>query len=324
MKNRKQSRPIVLVGPSWDDHSTYLEDLLLARGRAGVTRIAINDLPSKGFRWAPMEGLVLGASEIAPGSAALVRRWGTADLKGFDSRYHAFVASECRDSLIGALEVLNLRWLTEPGAMVRAELKLVQLNAARQLGIEIPATLVTNLAEEAMRFAYRYKRVIAKAVRYALVTSEPTPTMAWTQEQSAHALEELEGSPIIIQELVEPIEHLRVVVVQDQAFAASVTSQSLDWRRDLDNHDRFNRVGEDLHRALGERAVKIARHLGLGLSSQDWIRSKAGRLIFLEANPAGQWLFLDPVFDGAISLAIADALESLTATRLDPEEMEAV
>jgi glutathione synthase/RimK-type ligase-like ATP-grasp enzyme len=195
-----------------------------------------------------------------------------------------------------------------------AELKLVQLRRAQAFGLPIPPTLVTNDPVEAHEFVKRFHPVVAKPVRYGLLGATPQPLVAWTSRVDATSLGELQGPPVILQKEVAATAHLRVVTIGSQTFVARLATDSLDWREDAENHDRFQAVPDDELGGLRKHAALLARELRLGFSAQDWIETREG-VVFLEANPSGQWLFLDPAFHGRLLDAMVRELESLAGLR---------
>jgi hypothetical protein len=63
----------------------------------------------------------------------------------------------------------------------------------------------------------------------------------------------------------------------------------------------------------GEFSWDVSGKLRIGdiVVAQDWITTRDGRTVFLEANPNGQWLFMDRALGGAIGEAVAGELERL-------------
>jgi hypothetical protein len=121
----------------------------------------------------------------------------------------------------------------------------------------------------------------------------------------------LTGAPVMFQALVAARVHLRVVTVGHRLFLGSLAARELDWRAAPPNHDRFERVPGRSYPLVAQGARALARRLGLGYSSQDWIIDQSGTAWFLEANPNGQWLFLDRPHEGDITEAIASRLMEL-------------
>jgi glutathione synthase/RimK-type ligase-like ATP-grasp enzyme len=243
------------------------------------------------------------------------RRIGTPDVSDYESRFTAFVESECRAALCGGLAAQNIRWLTEPDDLQRAEFKLRQLEVARDEAVPVPPTLVTNQASEAVEFAESHGSVVVKPVRYGLVASIPPPLVVWTSRVSRDDLSQLSGSPVIMQRLVPAEAHLRVVTVGSSCYVAMLRAHELDWRTRLENHQEFRPMGDGEFLDVRTAAVRIARRLRLGFSSQDWIVAEGGGPVFLEANPSGQWLFVDDAFGGRVTEEIACRLEELAVSR---------
>jgi glutathione synthase/RimK-type ligase-like ATP-grasp enzyme len=232
--------------------------------------------------------------------------WPLVDLYAPDSR--EFVASESVDAFDGALDADCIHWLNKPEAVRRAEFKLRQLMAAKAIGIKTPATVVTNEATVAMEFAARFPRVVAKPVRYGLVSTD-APLVAWTTGITANELRDLAGPPVMLQERISAAFHVRVVTVGNNVFVATLRTRDLDWRTDLKNHGHFLPAESSVASEVADMALRLSRSLGLGFTAQDWIAPRDGAFTFLEANPNGQWLFLDPLWAGGITDTLALRLE---------------
>lgn len=305
---------VVLVGHEDDEHCDVIEKALRDRATVEVSRLSLRDLPGKGFGWSPEEGLRTHALPTRP-TAGLWRRLGSPQVESYDERFAHFVERESRDALVGALCAAGTQWVTHPATLWQAELKVVQLHCAHELGLPVPRTLVTNDSRQAREFARSY-RVVAKPVRYGLLGGTPEPLVAWTARVDAESLRDLEGPPVILQEEVPAVAHLRVVTVGDDAFVARLEADELDWREEPENHERFKAVPDREQPELRRQSLTLARELRLGFSAQDWIETSDG-LFFLEANPSGQWLFLDPAFDGRLLDAMTGLLESLAGRGRD-------
>jgi glutathione synthase/RimK-type ligase-like ATP-grasp enzyme len=306
---------VILVGHARDEHCDYLEEVLRARCRDRTVRVSLGDLPDGQFSWDVSGRLRIRDIVVdRRGCSGIWRRPGTPSAGTYRGEYADFVERECRDAFWGALMQSGISWLTNPLDIVAAELKVVQLRTAVRLGVEVPATVVTNCRREAVDFARQYGRVVVKPVRYGLVTSGPKALVAWTSAISAEELESLAGPPVIVQEQLIPREHLRVVTVGEHVFPARLPAdETVDWRSVPENHTRFQKLDlEELPR-VAKDAVALAAALHLGFSAQDWITTIDGRTVFLEANPNGQWLFIDEIHGGAIGQAVAEELERLAA-----------
>jgi glutathione synthase/RimK-type ligase-like ATP-grasp enzyme len=304
------------VGPSWDEHCDVLQEHLEKRARVEVARWSLEQMPEGHFRWQPGGPLRLGPYSLRPGRiSAMWRRVGTPDVSDYESRFAAFVESECRAAFSGGLAAQDIRWLTEPSDLQHAEFKLRQLKVARDEGVPAPPTLVTNQASDAVEFAEAHGSVVVKPIRYGLVATDPPPLVAWTSRVSRDELSQLGGPPVIIQRLVPAEAHLRVVTVGASCYVAMLRAHELDWRTRLENHQEFQPMRDDEFLEVRTAAVKIAQRLRLGFSSQDWVVAEGSGPVFLEANPSGQWLFVDDAFGGRVTKEIACRLEELAMSR---------
>lgn len=303
---------VLLVAHLGDEHADQLASVLRDRGQAALIRESRDRLPGSMFTWTPDGGLIVGVDDIGGsiGMSGLWRRpsWPTVDGYAADSQSFAF--DECVDAFDGAIGSLHVRWITPPHVLRRAELKLYQLGTARSAGLRIPHTVVTNNPQRAVEFATRIQRAVVKPVRYGLVGADAC-LVAWTSEVSVTELSELNGPPVILQERLDAALHLRAVTVGDRVFVATLETDATDWRVELENHNRFKRAAPRLAAKVAQGARTMAGALSVGFSAQDWILAQDGQLYFLEANPNGQWLFLDELWDGEITSAIAEMLESL-------------
>jgi glutathione synthase/RimK-type ligase-like ATP-grasp enzyme len=207
------------------------------------------------------------------------------------------------------MEALGIKWLTAPHVLAWAELKLVQLERARRLGVPFPDTLVTNDRERALAFAEGHPKVVVKPIRYGLVAAEEQPLVAWTSEPTRQDLEQLDGPPVILQAFVDAREHVRAVTVGARVFLSTLQTEALDWRSVTANHDRFRAVRAGEYPLVSQGALALADALGLGFSAQDWIIGRDDAPYFIEANPNGQWAFLEPAHGGAIGRALVAELE---------------
>jgi glutathione synthase/RimK-type ligase-like ATP-grasp enzyme len=235
-----------------------------------------------------------------------------------DAGVYDFCLRESRAALLGTLLgalPANARWLSQPTAVWVAEHKLFQLAIARDCGLTIPDTIVTNEAADARAAFARFGgRMIAKPVRTGYVEVDRIPHAIFTSEVSSWDLEDMQGadlSPVIYQPLVEKRCDIRVTVVGDRVFVAEIDSQSdpsalVDWRRTDDPHlpHRRGALPADVERQVRH----FMRRIGLEYGALDFVATPEGELIFLEVNPNGQWLWLDDQLAFGITNAIADWL----------------
>jgi len=116
----------------------------------------------------------------------------------------------------------------------------------------------------------------------------------------------IKRAPGIYQELVEKDYELRVTIVGAKVFPALVRTPhqgdgSVDWR-----HAHFENIFEEctLDERIADKLVAFQREAGLRFGTYDLIIDAGGQCVFLECNPAGQFLWLE----NALGLPIMDAI----------------
>jgi glutathione synthase/RimK-type ligase-like ATP-grasp enzyme len=85
------------------------------------------------------------------------------------------------------------------------------------------------------------------------------------------------------------------------------TAYKIDMRMDIANA-RITPV--QLPEEVRDRLTDLMRRLGLVYGAIDMRRTPDGRYVFLEINPAGQWLFIEERTGQTISAALARLLAS--------------
>jgi integrase len=132
-------------------------------------------------------------------------------------------------------------WVNHPDRNRLAGSKLHQLRHAREIGFRVPATLVSNNADELREFAARHAvtGIVCKPLgegRLDLSEGERlffTSRFDLTKEDD---LSDLGPEPYLFQEFVAKRYDLRVTVIGDAVFAVRIESQQsavseVDWRR---------------------------------------------------------------------------------------------
>lgn len=320
------SRNVLIVTKSTDNDSVLrVQSMLEARG-ARALRLDTDLFPTE-VRLAlrqPIGRSVLktAAGELALGDidAVWYRRADTAAAlpATLDPQLRAASRQESHATLVGMLESLRCRFIDRYETVRRAAHKPLQLELAREYGLDVPATLTTNDPEAARSFFDVCQgRMIGKLLSSFAIYDEAgrERVMYTTPMQSEHLdhLEDLSFSPMTFQEHLDKALELRVTVIGERVFAAAVDSQVLaharnDWRRES---QRLRGAWEPyaLPEAASEGLLRLARGIGLTYGAADIVVTPEGRFVFLEMNPAGEWRWLDDVFGArALSSALADAL----------------
>lgn len=216
-----------------------------------------------------------------------------------------FAYTQCRDhfqSLIQAIpNVINPRV-----AEATAEFKPLQLRAAQMVGLRIPKTIVSNRVEDIREFVAAAKtEVIFKTLSGTAFQFTGTTKFDGSHEA---ALDAAKLAPTIFQEKIDAGTHIRATMVDDVILSASIRSRKdpapLDWRLERDSEIRPCKLPDEIE----NRLRLLRQRLGLRYGAVDLILSTSGEYVFLEINPAGQFLFVEIHGGVPISEAIADAL----------------
>lgn len=240
--------------------------------------------------------------------------WNAPPAAGLDPRFAEAAARESAAALRGAWDSLrHARWISPPEAVASAGEKPRQLRAAREAGLEIPRTLLTNDPAEARAlFESLGGRVVAKmltSLSRGMDAAGPAVYTSRVREADLARLDGLRFAPMLFQEEIPKARELRVACVGGELFAASLDTsgaREVDWRRLDPATIRWEKdaLPDDVARAL------IATHeaLGIAFGAADLIRAPDGRHVFLETNPCGEWGMLEKDLGLPISDAIARKL----------------
>lgn len=217
-----------------------------------------------------------------------------------DGEFAELVRSEAASFVDALCALPNIHWVNRPSAIVASRSKPAQLLLARELGFSVPATLITNVPDDAGRFAGQAgDGIIVKSIYSATVPFDGHDFACITQRVDAWTIEENRDSvgicPTQLQEEVRKLCDIRVTVVGEDVFACRIESQSnaateVDWRVDPDlcGYSEF-----DLPDWARSACWELINRSGLEYGAIDLICSRDERLFFLENNPAGQYLWIE-------------------------------
>lgn len=224
------------------------------------------------------------------------------------------VIDELRSFLLGLIASRSCFVLQHKHLLRRAERKPWQLSQAAACGLDVPATLCTSSADELRAWARALGRpIITKALTSFAIEQEGEQKVMHTSAlENLDDLDGLELCPAAFQERLEKEREYRVTVVGDRLFTMSVASAdsalgAVDWRRD--SNALLSRWRPDtLPEPAAQGLLRLMERLELNFGAADFVRTPEGRCVFLEINPAGEYLWADDILGGAISDAIGDLL----------------
>ncbi|GAA3983763.1 ATP-grasp ribosomal peptide maturase [Thermobifida alba] len=225
-----------------------------------------------------------------------------------------WAADEARRGFGGIINTLP-GWLNPPAAIGRAEYKPYQLHQAVRAGLAVPRTLVTSDPEQARAWCAQVGDVVYK----------PLGAATWSEDGSHYAVYTTPLSPDewgdpaigrtahLFQRRLDKQYEVRLTMVDDQAFPAAIHAHSdrsrTDWRTD---YKALTYSIPPVPRRVLAGACTLLRLLDLRYAALDFVVEQ-GQWWFLEANPNGQYGWIQHQTGQQIGDAIADAL-----TRKEP------
>jgi hypothetical protein len=232
-----------------------------------------------------------------------------------------FVQAEAQEVAEGLYAMLSDRfWLVKPPYNRLPGRKLRQLQIAREVGFEVPRSLVTNDVQVARAFAESLDWDLAiKSLSWASVAREDGDAVLQygvycrrlTPAEAQAGIDNVRHAPAILQEYIGKRSDLRVIALgRHTQFAVEIQSQndtfaSEDCRfriRDLEH--KLVEIPE-----LREKIWQYMDRQDLQYAAFDFAISKqTGEPVFLEANVNGQFLWLERETGAPISRAVAKTL----------------
>ncbi len=208
-------------------------------------------------------------------------------------------------ALVGSLTGFIDNAFNDRGRSREAAHKPAQLTRARSLGLQIPETLISNDPDTVRAFHEQTKgRTI-----YKMFTGSPFGLYGTRllDLEDFEQLERLKTCPAIFQECVEGEFDVRATVVGDEVFAAKLVHDRDDEvidTRVLEADISAHALPADVEQKL----IRYVREAGLIYSAIDLRYSQDRGYVFFEANPEGQYLWIEIETGLKISHAIARRL----------------
>jgi hypothetical protein len=256
---------------------------------------------------------------LSPVGAAWFRRFPTREANPTSTE--GFIADQIHLAWRGFFQGAHWAWMNNPSAVSAAELKMSQLRAASAVGLMIPETLVTNDPTSAREFVADGP-TIAKTIASRTMQEHDSTYAVFAQTVTVPDFDEddaIGGCPMILQRRIDHEADVRVTVVGDQVFGASIhVSQrqptDVDWRAVNQSRIRYDPFIPSP--VVAEACLMLLKAFDLSYGALDFLRTPKGDLIFLELNPSGQWGWIERAVSLPISRAIAQTLVAMARERL--------
>jgi glutathione synthase/RimK-type ligase-like ATP-grasp enzyme len=190
-------------------------------------------------------------------------------------------------------------------AMRTCNSKPFQFGVAREIGLPLPPTLISNSPQRILRFFHEnggrmvYKPLTANAFQLADGNTTFAPTTL-IEDEALLRDNDLTSTPGICQAAIEKTAEIRVTILGRSVFAVEKSfphrsaALHVDWRG-MYKGAVFRE--HTLPAPIIEQSVRLLRELGLVMGMFDFILDGQGNYHFLEVNPQGQFLWADQLAD---------------------------
>lgn len=241
------------------------------------------------------------------------RRTKLPDLSEISFNERNYLLNEFDSILKNLFALIDTKWISEPYHIYKAENKLYQLKLAKEVGFNVPNTIVTNSHNEINDFyEQNSSQIIVKPLSQSIIHNENNSLehIFTNLVDKAHIdnLSDFDLTPCIFQQYVDKDIELRITVVGEKIFVAGVNSQTdevtkVDWRK---GELKFYETEIPIN--IRTMCIELVKKLDLKFGAIDIIKDKKGNFIFLEINPNGQWVWIENETGLKISEALIDEL----------------
>lgn len=210
-----------------------------------------------------------------------------------------YLNNERKHFLEGVFLSLNqAKWINPMFSTQIAERKIFQLRLAKQFGLIIPKTIITNNSKKADEFLKSNKSSIIKPVSNGLQVLKDKTYSIYTSVIESTFFENYEReiifeTPVLLQEKIQNKYDIRVTIIGDNIFSVAINKlnkNEVDWRKP-EVEKKYSLI--QLPKNIEKKLFQYHKHLNLVYSAIDLIQTEDNQFIFLEINPVGEWVWLE-------------------------------
>lgn len=224
----------------------------------------------------------------------------------------SYLIRESLSILDGLYKLLENRyWINNVYRIREAENKIFQLSIAKEIGFDIPDTVLSNVYIDIIEFSDSYEECIIKPVRSGNLNPLVADKIIFTNVLDKNSIKEenISTFPVYIQNRIKKKLDIRCITVGTDVFAVEILSQQddsakVDWRKS----EKY--IEHRIHKLpciIKRKCIEITNRLGLVYSAIDLVLDENGNYIFLECNPNGQWAWLEM----RLGIPIAKTIEEM-------------
>jgi hypothetical protein len=197
---------------------------------------------------------------------------------------------------------IDALWINAHDAALTADQKLVQLNAAKAVGLEIPKTLFSNTPAHARDWVDRQPSIYKSFFPATWKSKSGSLRSNFTAKVNSQQLTDdiaLRGCAGIFQQEILKAFEIRATFFGTVCLAAKIDSQhadktQTDWRTGFIG-ESHNLIVEpfELPTTIRTKCFALLRVLGLEFACIDLAVTQTGEYVFFELNEMGQFLWVE-------------------------------
>lgn len=226
-----------------------------------------------------------------------------------------FARNEAIHGIGGILRATDGLWVNRPDIDAVAELKPYQLKLAKQLGLRVPRTLLTNNPQDVAELLKNADRpIVYKALTNGVIHYPggfPSGLLTTVVGEEIHEhLDRVRHTICMFQEYIDKAYEVRLTVIGNTYFPVVINSQDVettkvDWRG-----ENFLPYGDyrPLPAEIVDKVQRLLTELDVVFAAVDFIVTPDGEFVFLEVNPSGQFMWMQHDLDLKMSDCLADLL----------------
>ena len=210
-------------------------------------------------------------------------------------------AVKIEDALISWSEITPAFIINRPRAIASNTSKPHQAARIRDLGFDIPETLITTDPEAVKEFWEKHGALIYKSV------SATRSIVARLSPEQLNDLQNISWCPTQFQEYIAGNDY-RVHVVGNEVFACEIVCEADDYRFAFAQKDRVELRAFDLPDDVAQRCRNLSVALGLAVAGIDLRCTSEGQWYCFEANPVAGFAYYQEPCNHHIDDSIARLL----------------
>lgn len=212
-------------------------------------------------------------------------------------------------TIYGITELFEGPCLTKPSILSIAENKIVQLKIANDIGLKIPASIISNDRNAVNSFVENKQSVFKFLCNSRYQKGISKYSLGTNIIKENEMFEGLDEIPVYFQEYQSKNFEIRANIIGKEVISVKILSQQFDstktdWRNDIPS---LNYELIELPDTIISKLIRMMKILNIDFGIFDLIYYN-NEYCFLEVNPNGQWLWLETKFNLGISQNIINYL----------------